>query len=171
MNRKQAGIILTLIALIVCVGILATRVNGKLEDAGSLTLNTFPNDSEDAKSNEKKENGKDYFYESRNEREQTDAQTMQSYKSVIEDSNTTKEQKEETTKKLNDLVTGRNYETRIELSLKSKGFDDALCLIGGDKVRVIVKADEQLTEKQTIQIQESVYAVAKTKDVIIEVKQ
>ena len=31
MNRKQAGIILTLLALIVCTGVLATRVNNQIK--------------------------------------------------------------------------------------------------------------------------------------------
>ena len=176
MNKKQASIILTLIALIVCVGVLATKVNGDL--ASSTSVDT-PSETKE-KSNEEKgsdvkdketNKSKDYFYESKNEREQTDSQTIQTYKSIIEDKNTSKEKKDETTKKLNDLSTARNYETRIEVSVKSKGFEDALCLIEGEKVRLIVKSPQQLTEKQTIQIQESVNAVAKTKDVIIEVKQ
>ena len=172
MNRKQAGIILTLIGLIVCVGILATKVNG---DFNSTELTSKSEEENKVTEKEKdKENSKesDFFYESKNEKEKIDSQTIQSYKGIIDDKNTSKEKKDETTKKLNELTTNRNYETRIELSVKGKGFDDALCLMQGDKVRVVVKAEEgKISDKQAIQIQESVHAVAKTKDVVIEVKQ
>ena len=41
MNKKQAGIIVTLLSLIVCVGILAVRVNSEM---GGLDLSTLTTD-------------------------------------------------------------------------------------------------------------------------------
>lgn len=168
MNRKQAGIILTLLALIVCAGILAARVNGQVDDGtGSSLSSSLPFTNTDKQTS----NTKDYFYESRNEREQQDAQTMQNLKSIIEDKNTTANQKTDAQKELTALTMARDYETRIELSVKGKGFEDALCLIEGPKARVIVKSKDSLNEKQSIQIQESVASVSKIKDVVIEAKQ
>ncbi|MBK1810994.1 SpoIIIAH-like family protein [Clostridium sp. YIM B02505] len=169
MNRKQAGIILTLLALIVCAGILAARVNGQVDDGtgSSLTSLPFTKDNGDKTAS----NTKDYFYESRNTREQQDAQTMQNLKSIIEDKNTSANQKTDAQKELTALTMARDYETRIELSVKGKGFEDALCLIEGPKARVIVKSKDSLNEKQSIQIQESVASVSKIKDVVIEAKQ
>ncbi|GFP76703.1 SpoIIIAH-like family protein [Clostridium fungisolvens] len=168
MNRKQAGIILTLLALIVCAGILAARVNGQVDDGtGSSLSSSLPFTNTDKQTS----NTKDYFYESRNDREQQDSQTMQNLKSIIEDKNTSANQKTEAQKELTALTMARNYETRIELSVKGKGFDDALCLIEGNKARVIVKSKDNLNEKQSIQIQESVASVSKIKDVVIEAKQ
>ncbi|GIM27948.1 stage III sporulation protein AH [Clostridium polyendosporum] len=167
MNRKQAGIILTLLALIVCAGILAARVNGQVDDGtGSLSSSlSFNKDSKDTTTTTT-----DYFYDSRNEREQTSSQALQNLKSIMEDKNTSKEQKDKATQEFQNLTMAMNYETRIELSIKSKGFEDALCLIEGNKARVIVKSKEPLTEKQSIQIQDSVTSVAKIKDILIEVK-
>lgn len=166
MNRKQAGIILTLLALIVCAGILAARVNGQVDDGtGSLSSSlSFTKDSKDTTTST------DYFYDSRNEREQTSSQALQNLKSIMEDKNTSKEQKDKATQEFQNLTMAMNYETRIELSIKGKGFEDALCLIEGNKARVIVKSKEPLTEKQSIQIQDSVMSVAKIKDILIEVK-
>lgn len=167
MNRKQAGIILTLLALIVCAGILAARVNGQVDDGtGSLSSSlSFNKDDKDTTTT-----NTDYFYDSRNEREQTSSQALQNLKSIMEDKNTSKEQKDKATQEFQNLTMAMNYETRIELSIKSKGFEDALCLIEGNKARVIVKSKDPLTEKQSIQIQESVMSVAKIKDILIEVK-
>ncbi|GFZ30465.1 stage III sporulation protein AH [Clostridium zeae] len=167
MNRKQAGIILTLLALIVCAGILAARVNGQVDDGTGSNLTSLPFTNTDKQTS----NTKDYFYESRNDREQQDSQTMQNLKSIIEDKNTSANQKTEAQKELTALTMARDYETRIELSVKGKGFDDALCLIEGNKARVIVKSKDSLNEKQSIQIQESVASVSKIKDVVIEAKQ
>lgn len=168
MNRKQAGIILTLLALIVCAGILAARVNGQVDDGtGSSLSSSLPFTNTDKQTS----NTKDYFYESRNTREQQDAQTMQNLKSIIEDKNTSANQKTDAQKELTALTMARDYETRIELSVKGKGFEDALCLIEGQKARVIVKSKDSLNEKQSIQIQESVASVSKLKDVVIEAKQ
>ncbi|QAA32065.1 SpoIIIAH-like family protein [Clostridium manihotivorum] len=175
MNRKQAGIILTLLALIVCAGILAARVNGQVDDGTGSSLSSslsFTKDSDKDKDKDKQtSNTKDYFYDSRNDREQQDSQTMQSLKSIIEDKNTSADQKTEAQKKLTALTMARDYETRIELSIKGKGFDDALCLIEGNKARVIVKSKDNVNEKQSIQIQDSVASVAKIKDIVIESKQ
>jgi stage III sporulation protein AH len=167
MNRKQAGIILTLLALIVCAGILAARVNGQVDDGTGSSLTSLPFTNTDKQTS----NTKDYFYESRNTREQQDAQTMQNLKSVIDDKNTSANQKTDAQKELTALTMARDYETRIELSVKGKGFEDALCLIEGPKARVIVKSKDSLNEKQSIQIQESVASVSKIKDVVIEAKQ
>lgn len=166
MNKKQAGIILTLLALIVCAGVLAAKVNGKVDDPSG----SIPSALSFNKDNETTTENKDYFYDSRSLKEQQDVKTIENLKAIAEDKNTSAAQKEEATKTLTNLTVARDYETRIELSIKSNGYDDVLCFIEGKKARIIVKSDQDLTDKQTIAIQDVVMNVAKIKDVIIERK-
>ena len=65
LNKKQAGIIVTLLALIVCAGILAAKVNGPLEVAESGFneeggVLTFGN--ENTKTNETSETSSSSFF-------------------------------------------------------------------------------------------------------------
>lgn len=176
MNKKQAGIILALLALIVCAGVLAAKVNGNMGDVAIGDMNAGKNTfnlNKDKKDTEKKENetSSDFFFESRTLREQRDAQTLQTLKTVMDNKEASKQEKEEATKKHTTIAINQDYETRIELALKGKGFEDSLCLIENDKARVIVKSKEELSDKQRKQIQEVVMSTAKIKNVEIERKQ
>ena len=164
MNRKQAGIILTLLALIVCAGVLAARVNGQVDD--STISSSIGLTKEDTSKN------KDYFYEARNEREQQDAQTVESLNTIIDDKGTSSTQKADARKELLAKTMAKDYESKIETGVKGMGFDDALCEIenNGKQARVTVKAKE-LTDAQSAKIQEKVLSVSRINDVIIEVKQ
>ncbi|MEQ8153569.1 MAG: SpoIIIAH-like family protein [Clostridiaceae bacterium] len=166
MTKKQFGIIFTLLALIVCVGVLAAKVNGSLPDASG-TLNPAINTNEESDSTA----AKDYFYDQRNEIEQIDATAQDSLNKIIDNPNTSKEQKEEATKELSTLAMTKNYASKIELDIKSKGFEDALCRIDGDKVKVTIKSSSELSQKQANEILADVINISKIKDVTIEVKQ
>lgn len=165
MNRKQAGIILTLLALIVCAGILAARVNGQVDDSTISSAIGFTKEDTSSKS-------KDFFYEARNEREQQDAQTVERLNTIIDDKGTSATQKEDARKQLLAKTMAKEAESNIEIGVKGMGFEDAYCEIENDgkQARVTVKAKE-LTEVQSAKIQEKVFSVSKINDVIIEVKQ
>lgn len=64
-----------------------------------------------------------------------------------------------------------NYEMKIENTLKSKGYEDVICSIENDKVRIIVKNKEKLTDKNTREIKDVVMSISKLQDVEIEVKE
>lgn len=168
MTRKQFGIIFTLLALIICVGVLAAKVNGSLpESAGDLNPTIKLTDEEDSDANS------DYFYDQRNEKEQIDSTTMDSLQKIMDDSNSTADAKQDASKQYSTLVMSKNYASKIELAIKGKGFDDALCLIEGDgtKATVVVKSKEELSQEQANEILQTVINVSKIKDVKIEVKQ
>lgn len=159
MNRKQAGIIVTLLALIICTGILASRVNSE-----------FKNGMNDLTTISSKENSTDFFFDSRSVREQTDSKLMENLNAIIADENTTAEQKQDATNELAAKTAAMDNETRIELSIKSKGFEDALCFIDGSKARVVIKNEQELDQDQANAIQDIVINVAKIYDVEIESK-
>lgn len=165
MNKKQAGIIVTLLALIVCAGILAARVNGPLEVAstntGSSSLIT-----KDTTKNSKT----DYFAESRLTRESQNATTMQTFKSIMDDKNISQADRDQAAKNLSTKTTNTDNESKIETALKGKGFDDAIAFIGDTQVKVIVKAKD-LTKDQRKVIQDTVASITKIKDVDITARQ
>ena len=61
-------------------------------------------------------------------------------------------------------------ESRIELSITGKGYEEALCYIDDNKARVIVKNASKLTQDQVNEIQDIVLNIAKIYDVSIECK-
>lgn len=186
MTKKQIGIICTLLALIVCTGLLAAKLNnGGLNDPSDLSAvlssednNATPtvdeSNTEDNKSEEDKETvtTQDFFYETRSEREQKDATTMQNLKSIVDNTNTTAEQKQSATSELQKLTLRQDKQKTIELNIKNKGYEDALCQIADadNKADIVVKTDKELTEKDGAEIQEIVQNASNIKEVTIEVK-
>jgi len=169
MTKKQCGIIFTLLALIICVGVLAAKLNnGGLNDPTDLSqvLSTEKVNNEDTEAL----NQQNYFYNSRSEREQNDSVTIQTLNSIISDANTSKERKDEATKELNQKAMVIDNEARIELGIKNKGYNDALCRLDSNKATVIIKSSTGLQENETVAIQELVQDVSKIKDIIIEVQ-
>lgn len=174
MTKKQCGIIFTLLALILCVGMLAAKLNnGGLND---------PTDLSQVLSSEnisKKETGEatetsaktvNYFYDSKSEREQKDSSTIESLKAIISDDNTSQNQKDEATEKLTQKTMLKDNEGRIELSIKNKGYEDALCMLDENKATVIIKSEKAISENDSVAIQEIVQNISNIKDVIIEVQ-
>ncbi|MDD7793939.1 SpoIIIAH-like family protein [Clostridium sp. 'White wine YQ'] len=169
MTKKQFGIIFTLLALIVCVGVLAAKVNGSLPDSPTALNPTINTNNEDKDKDATKAN--DYFYDQRNQKEQIDSTTIDSLNKVIDNPNTPKEEKDEASKQLSTLVMSKNYASKIELAVKGKGYEDALCSIDGNKAKVTVKSKDELSQKQANEILEAVINISNIKDVSIEVKQ
>ncbi|MFD3157392.1 SpoIIIAH-like family protein [Haloimpatiens sp. FM7330] len=168
MNKKQAVIIVALLVLIVSVGLVATKVNGPLigqegkdtNEKSAISLNS---------DEDKKTSSSSYFVEARMVKDQQTTKTLQNLKSIIDDENVEKDQKSKTIEEFNKISTNADKETKIELALKGKGYEDAICTIeDNDKVRVVVKAKEELTEKQSKEIQDVVMGVTKLSDVQIE---
>ena len=169
MTKKQCGIIFTLLALILCVGMLAAKLNnGGLNDPTDLSQVLSPETINDQDAEVLNQN--DYFYASRSERDQNDSATIQSLKSTISDANTSTAQKDAANKELTQKTMVRDNEGRIELGIKNKGYEDALCRLDSNKATVIIKSSTGLQENETVAIQELVQNVSKIKDVIIEVQ-
>jgi len=173
MTKKQCGIIFTLLTLILCVGMLAAKLNnGGLNDPTDLSQvlsSENIENIEDAKDAEAL-NQANYFYESRSLREQQDSSTIQSLKAIISDENISQEKKDDATKELTEKTMVKDNEGRIELGIKNKGYEDALCMLEENKATVIIKNSKPIEQKDSIAIQEIVQTVSSVKDVIIEVQ-
>jgi stage III sporulation protein AH len=173
MTKKQCGIIFTLLALILCVGMLAAKLNnGGLNDPTDLSQ-VLSTDQSSQSSNEQDAQAlsqQNYFYDARSERDQQDSSTIQTLNQIISDANTSQAQKDEATKELTQKTMTKDNEGRIELSIKNKGYEDALCRLDSNKATVIVKSPNELQESETVAIQEIVQDISKIKDVIIQVQ-
>ena len=142
MTKKQCGIIFTLLTLILCVGMLAAKLNnGGLNDPTDLSQVLSSENIQNVENSEDAEalNQTNYFYESRSLREQQDSSTIQSLKAIISDENTSQENKDDATKKLTKKTMVRENEGRIELGIKNKGYEDALCMLEDSKATVITR--------------------------------
>ena len=174
MTKKQFGIIFTLLALIVCTALVAAKLNnGGLNDPGDLSQvlsgdNTEKDDDKDTETISQK----DFFIDSRSAREQNDAKTVQSLKGVVENKNATDAQKVDASAELTKIIKIQGQQNKIELNIKNKGYDEALCEITNDqtKANITVKAPNGVSEKEGAVIQQIVQDASNIKDVSIEVK-
>ena len=171
MTKKQFGIIFTLMALIVCVGVIAARINKTgLNDPTDFSQVISQQETEEEKDNDQETLGsQDYFYSLRSEKDQKDAVTMQQLNELIADEQTSQEQKDLAANELREKTMIKDQEGRIEVNVKNKGYDDVLCSIEGSTVRIVVKAEE-ITEADTASIQEIAENISGLSDVIIEPK-
>ncbi|MBS5948793.1 MAG: SpoIIIAH-like family protein [Clostridium sp.] len=172
MTKKQFGIIFTLMALIVCVGVIAARINKTgLNDPTDFSQVIAGQDTEEDKDKDKETLGsQDYFFTLRSEKEKEDAITLQNLDALIADANTSQEAKDLATNDRLEKTMLMDKESRIEVGVKNKGFEDVLCSIeGGSKVRIVVSSDE-LTDVETASIQEIAENISGISDVIIEPK-
>ena len=168
MTKKQCGIIFTLLALILCVGVLAAKLNkGGLNDPTDLSQVLSP---EKLNNQDAEVLNQQNFYNSRSERDQQDSTTIQKLKAIIADANTSKDEKGVATKELTQKTMAQDYESKIEVGIKNKGYQDVFCRLDSNKATVIVKAPSGLQENESVAIQEIVQNVSKIKDVIIEVQ-
>ncbi|WP_102400858.1 SpoIIIAH-like family protein [Haloimpatiens massiliensis] len=170
MNKKQAIIIVTLLVLIVCLGMVATKVNSSLiSKNGGKTKDKSAISFTDSQKGETKNN---YFTESKMLKEEETIKTLQNLKSIIDDESVEKEQKSKVIEEFSNISTNADKENRIEIALKGKGFEDVICMIeNNNKVRIIVKSDKKLSDKQAKEIQDVVMSIAGLNNVEIENKE
>ncbi len=97
----------------------------------------------------------DYFKSARDEREDALEQTREEIEELLDNDNITDEQRQSALDKIN--AYGKRIESAvsIETLLKSKGFEDAVAIVGEGSVDIVVKS-KGLTTAQTLQIQDIV---------------
>lgn len=169
MTKKQFGIIFTLLALIITTALLAQKLNKEgLNDPTDLGLVLSEQDKEeDAETISKN----DFFIDARSTRERNDASTVQSLNDIIDNENTTEEQKAAATTDKQRITMRQDKEKAVESGITNKGYEDALCEISedGTKATIYIKTDE-LSEQEGAVIQEVVQNASGIIEVSIEVK-
>ena len=167
MNKKQSGIIVTLVVLIVFAGYLATKVNGPLYvNDGDFTKEKSAISLKESKSTSA------FFVESKLSREQQNASTLQTIKTLMDDANTPKEQKASAADQYLSIATTTQNEQDIELAIKAQGYSDVLCSIADNKVEIYVKTDKkELTQEQLRGIQDVVMSKTKLENIEVKIKE
>ncbi|MCB2291989.1 SpoIIIAH-like family protein [Clostridium algoriphilum] len=170
MNKKQSGIIVTLVVLIVFAGYLATKVNGPLY----VNDGDFSSEKSAISLKETKtaSTASTYFVEAKLSRDQESQRTLQTIKTLIDDTNTPKAQKATAATQYLNISMASQNETDIELALKALGYNEAMCSIVNDKVQILVKSDKkQLTEEQLRSINDVVMSKTKLEKIEVKIKE
>ena len=84
-----------------------------------------------------------FFLESKLVKEQSTANTLKVLKNLIDDENVSKENKDIAMSNYMNIALAANYETKIEMILQRKGYEDVLASVSDDKVRVIIKSNKK----------------------------
>ncbi|MEN8075633.1 SpoIIIAH-like family protein [Clostridioides difficile] len=173
MTKKQFGIIFTLMALIVCVGVLSMKLNENgLTDPTSLEAvlkqeSTNKSNASDA-STEETLSTTEYFYSMRLTKEQQDQKYVDDMKAITEDANASQESKDIANKALVEKAKMEDQESRVESEIRNKGYEDALCMINDNKtVKVYVKVEDVLSQEDSASIKKVVEDITTLSDVDI----
>lgn len=173
MNKKQAAIIVTLLALIVCAGILATKAstgNPFYVNVNDVQKSASPVNTTKAVANVTNATTST-FAEMRLVRDKNDTNTIETLKAIVDDTNTPTAGKNDASMKMTSIVTATRLESIIEQQLQLSGLGDIFCYLDGNTAKVIINSKTKLNENQTKEINSVVMDVANVRDVTIEVKQ
>ena len=171
MTKKQFGIIFTLMALIVCVGVLSMKLNENgYNDPTSLeaVLKQNTDNTKTDSATEETLSTTEYFYSMRLTKEQQDEKYVDDMKAITEDANASQESKDIANNALVEKAKMNDQESRVESEIRNKGYEDALCMINENKtVKVYVKVDDVLTEENSASIKKVVEDITTLNDVDI----
>lgn len=171
MTKKQFGIIFTLMALIVCVGVLSMKLNenGYNDPTGleAVLKQNTDNTKSDAVAEETLSTT-EYFYSMRSTKEQQDEKYVNDMKSITEDANASQESKDIANNALVQKAKMQDQESRVESEIRNKGYEDAICMINDNQsVKVYVKVDDVLSQENSAVIKKVVEDVTTLTDVDI----
>lgn len=171
MTRKQFGIIFTLMALIVCVGVLSMKLNENgYNDPTSLEA-VLKQNTDNTKSDvatEETLSTTEYFYSMRLTKEQQDEKYVNDMKAITEDANASQESKDIANNALVEKAKMQDQESRVESEVRNKGYEDAICMINDNKtVKVYVKVEDVLEEENAAVIKKVVEDITTLTDVDI----
>ncbi len=163
MDRKQAGILVSLLVLIVIVGVASWKLNGDLPPLNSTVGNVGVQQIEE---------GTDDFITLQIERDNTTTANMSVFEMVLNDENSTEEQRSIAQAQVTRMVAQLEKEQSVERELKAKGYSNVLCLVGEDfnNVKVYVKLEEDITEDQLAEIRSIVASQTNIREIEISKK-
>lgn len=171
MTKKQFGIIFTLMALIVCVGVLSMKLNENgYNDPTSLeaVLKQNTDNTKTDSATEETLSTTEYFYSMRLTKEQQDDKYVDDMKAITEDANASQESKDVANNALVAKAKMKDQESRVESEIRNKGYEDSLCMINDNgTVKVYVKVDDVLAEEDAATIKKIVEDITTLSDVDI----
>ena len=171
MTKKQFGIIFTLMALIVCVGVLSMKLNENGYNDPTSLEDVLSQNTDNAKADAATEetlSTTDYFYSMRSTKEQQDEKYVNDMKAITEDANASQESKDVANNALVQKAKMQDQESRVESEIRNKGYEDAICMINDNQtVKVYVKVEDVLSEENSAVIKKVVEDITTLTDVDI----
>lgn len=165
MNKNQSIIVVSLLVLLCFTGYLAIKLNNPIFDAnGGINGDGKQTTAAISTANNA------FFVEQKLTRDRNNASTYQKLQSLIDNANIIPKEKEQASEDFRLLALNSQKEIDLESRLKGKGFDDIICFIDGNKVKVYVKSKVDLTEEQIKLIREEIFTSTNIKDIDITVK-
>ncbi len=98
----------------------------------------------------------------------SDTEFKEEMTAIIEDTTSSQEVIDNATNLLNEKVQKQEQETAIETEILNNGYEDALCMIDANIVKVYVKANDAFTEENASAIQNIVEGITGLSDIQIE---
>lgn len=163
MNKNQSIIVVSLLVLLCFTGYLAIKLNNPIFDG-----NISGEGKKSAAAISTANNA--FFVEQKLTRDRNNAATYEKLQSLIDNNNTIAQEKQQASEDFRLLALNSQKEIDLESRLKGKGFDDIICFIDGNKVKVYVKSKVDLNEEQIKSIKEEVFTSTNIKDIDITVK-
>lgn len=158
LKRKQV-VLMALVAMVALAGYFnwsyKSADNGTVQDAEQVALGEARLVSSYAVSE-----AKEYFSESRIERDRGRSKAMDSLRSIAENKDSSAEVKRDAEARMLTMAERIEQEAAAEAEMKAKGFEDAVVYINDTAVTVVVKCDHELTAGDAAKIQEIVVRTA-----------
>ncbi|MEG0371994.1 MAG: SpoIIIAH-like family protein [Clostridium sp.] len=152
--RKQTVIIAVLIGLIGCASFFAKKFNDSFKDTDMVLKQTGEITETISGNKEVAKTTKNFYSEGRMARENQRTTMKQELESIVNNKNATKSSKEKASQKLMSLIEKGEKESKIEIMIKEKGFEETLCIIHDSSVEISVKSNEKLTSERVNQIKD-----------------
>lgn len=169
-KKKQLS---SIVGLILCIFLIGTIVyiNSKSSSEGTENVSSdlsailLENDnSEETMTNQ------GYFYNFRAEKAKSYTDFKKEMNSIIEDTTSSQEVKDTATDLLNEKIQLQEQESVVETEIMNNGYEDAVCMIDSDIVRVYVKVNDTLSKENATTIQKLVEDVTGLTDIQIEAR-
>ncbi|MBM6861165.1 SpoIIIAH-like family protein [Clostridium saudiense] len=167
-KNKQLSII---VGAILCISIVGTVIysTGNTTDENNVGLSAdlsallLENDiAEETMSNQ------GFFYNDRANKIKSDTEFKEEMTAIIEDTTSSQEVIDNATNLLNQKIQAQEQETAIETEILNNGYEDALCMIDTNIVRVYVKSNDTFTEENASAIQNIVEGITGLTDIQVE---
>lgn len=167
-KNRQLSII---VGAILCISIIGTVIyaTGKTtnENTADLTadLSALLLENDNA---EETMGNQGFFYNDRANKIKSDTEFKEEMTAIIEDTTSSQEVIDNATNLLNEKVQKQEQETAIETEILNNGYEDALCMIDTNIVKVYVKVNDTFTEENASAIQNIVEGITGLSDIQIE---
>ena len=137
---------------------IALQNEEKSGDVELVNANTIDNykineDENDEEPEEENNDIKDYFSESRIDREKRYSQMLETYQKIIDSSEIPSDQKGIAIEEIKKIENQKNAILVSENLIKNKGFSDVVVFVNEESISVVIKSNVSLLKEQIAQIQ------------------